>query len=134
MEKLSKEYTAAERAKVGRNAGIVGIAVNLVLFAMKITAGIIFSSVAIIADAVNNLSDAGSSIIMMVGYIFSSKPADRKHPYGHARFEYLSTLFISIIITVLGLELFKCPNSFPYHETKLFLGYRKLMRYYNIEN
>ena len=107
MEKLSKEYTAAERAKVGRNAGIVGIAVNLVLFAMKITAGILFSSVAIIADAVNNLSDAGSSIIMMVGYIFSSKPADRKHPYGHARFEYLSTLFISIIITVLGLELFK---------------------------
>lgn len=105
MSKTVKEYSASERAKIGRNAGIVGILVNLVLFAMKVTAGVISSSVSIIADAVNNLSDAGSSILVMVGYIFSNKPADKEHPYGHARIEYLCTLFISVIVTVLGIEL-----------------------------
>ena len=107
MEKVKKEYTVAERTRIGRNAGIVGIAVNLLLFSMKIAAGIISSSVAVIADAVNNLSDAGSSVILMVSYILSGKPADKEHPNGHARIEYLSTLFISLIIAFLGFELFK---------------------------
>ncbi len=107
MNKTVKEYTQKERVKIGRDAGIVGIVVNLILFASKLAAGLLSGSVAIIADAANNLSDAGSSVIVMVSYILSGKPADKEHPYGHARFEYLSSLFISIIVTMLGIELFR---------------------------
>ena len=95
------------RAKVGRNAGIIGIGVNILLFMIKLTAGILSGSVSIIADAVNNLTDAGSSILVMVGYIISAKPADHEHPYGHARMEYICGLFISVIVTVLGIELLR---------------------------
>lgn len=101
------ENETIDRTKVGRNAGIVGIIVNLLLFAAKLTAGLLSASVSIIADAINNLTDAGSSILVMVGYIISSKPADKKHPYGYARVEYICSLFISVIVTVLGVELFK---------------------------
>ena len=99
------ELQTAERAKIGRNAGIVGICVNIILFIVKLIAGIISGSVSIIADAVNNLTDAGSSVIVLVGYVISAKPADKEHPYGHARMEYLCSLFISVIVTVLGIEL-----------------------------
>lgn len=109
--KEKKLYTEAERAKTGRNAGVIGIAFNLVLFAVKVTVGILTSGVSLIADAVNNLSDAGCSVIVMLSYILAGKPADKKHPYGHARMEYLSTLIISIIITMLGFELFKSSVS-----------------------
>ena len=105
--KEKKLYTEAERAKIGKNAGVVGIVLNLVLFAVKVTVGILTSGVSLIADAVNNLSDAGCSVIVMLSYLLAGKPADKKHPYGHARIEYLSTLIISIIITLLGFELFK---------------------------
>ena len=94
------------RAKVGKKAGIVGIGVNLFLFAIKLLAGILSGAVSIIADAINNLTDAASSILVLVGYVISSKPADHEHPYGHARMEYLCSLFISTIVTVLGIELF----------------------------
>lgn len=104
---MNAEYSAEQRTRIGRNAGIVGIAVNLLLFAMKVFVGIMTSSVSVIADAANNLSDAGSSVIVMVSYILSGKPADKEHPFGHARMEYLSTLFISLIITFLGFELFR---------------------------
>lgn len=109
--KEKKLYTEAERAKAGRNAGVIGIVLNLVLFAVKVTFGILTSGVSLIADAVNNLSDAGCSVIVMLSYILAGKPADKKHPYGHARMEYLSTLIISIIITMLGFELFKSSAS-----------------------
>ena len=99
------ESQPTERAKIGRNAGIVGICVNIILFAVKLIAGILSGSVSIIADAVNNLTDAGSSVIVLVGYVISAKPADKEHPYGHARMEYLCSLFISVIVTVLGIEL-----------------------------
>lgn len=102
-----KEISPEMRTKIGRNAGIVGITVNLLLFAVKLTAGILSGSVSIIADAVNNLTDAGSSILVLVGYLISAKPADREHPYGHARMEYLCGLFISILVTFLGFELFQ---------------------------
>ncbi len=115
------EYTVKQRARIGRNAGLVGIAVNLVLFAMKLALGIMTSSVAVIADAVNNLSDAGSSILVLVGYVLSAKPADRKHPYGHARIEYLITLFISVIIAALGFDLLKSSvESFRNDESAVF--------------
>lgn len=97
----------AKRSIIGRNAGIVGIAVNLLLFAVKLFAGVLSGSVSIIADAMNNLTDAGSSILVFIGYVVSSKPADREHPYGHARMEYICSLFISVIVTVLGIELLR---------------------------
>ncbi len=99
------EIQTADRAKIGRNAGIVGICVNILLFIVKLIAGIISGSVSIIADAVNNLTDAGSSVIVLIGYVISVKPADKEHPYGHARMEYLCSLLISVIVTVLGIEL-----------------------------
>ncbi len=103
----NKELSFETRTKIGRNAGIVGIIVNLLLFAVKLIAGISSGSVSIIADAVNNLTDAGSSILVLIGYLISAKPADREHPYGHARMEYLCGLFISILVTFLGFELFQ---------------------------
>lgn len=104
---MSNNNEAARRLKVGRRAGIVGICANILLFAMKIAVGVVSGSVSVIADAVNNLSDAGSSVFVFVGYILSSKPADKEHPYGHARMEHLCGLFISVIITVLGIEMLR---------------------------
>ncbi len=101
------EKTDASRFKKGKAAGIVGIAANIVLFLIKILIGIFTKSISVIADAINNLSDAGSSVFVLVGYHLSGKPADREHPYGHARMEYLCGLFISVIITVLGIELLR---------------------------
>ena len=101
------ENTEKNRLRTGKVAGIVGICVNIVLFAIKAVIGLITGSVSVIADAVNNLSDAGSSVFVLVGYHLSGKPADREHPFGHARMEYLCGLFISVIITVLGVELFR---------------------------
>ena len=96
-----------DRLGAGRRAGIVGILCNLVLFAIKIVTGVLSGSMSIIADAVNNLSDAGSSVFVLVGYVLSARPADKEHPYGHARAEYLCGLFISIIVCVLGIELLR---------------------------
>ncbi len=96
-----------ERLGTGKIAGIVGIISNIVLFAVKVIIGIVAGSVSVIADAVNNLSDAGSSVFVFVGYNLAGKPADKDHPYGYARIEYLCGLFISVIITVLGVELLR---------------------------
>lgn len=95
------------REKIGRIAGAVGIGTNLLLFAIKLMAGWISGSVAIMADAVNNLSDSGSSVIMLVGFRLSGKPADKEHPFGHARIEYLCGVIVSFIVLFLGLELGK---------------------------
>ena len=107
MSEKEHTVTPEERLSIGRRAGIVGIAANLVLFAVKLFAGILSTSVSVIADALNNLSDAGSSIFLFIGYHLAAKPADKKHPYGHSRMEYLSGLFIAVIVSVLGIELFK---------------------------
>ncbi len=95
------------RFKAGKIAGIVGIAANIALFLIKVLIGVFTKSISVVADAVNNLSDAGSSVFVLVGYHLSGKPADKEHPYGHARMEYLCGLFISVIITVLGIELLR---------------------------
>ncbi len=95
------------RMRYGWLAGVVGIISNLFLFTIKIVVGTLFNSIAITADAVNNLSDAGSSIITLVGFKLSGKPADEKHPYGHARAEYITGFIVSVIILLLGLELIK---------------------------
>ncbi len=93
------------RDRFGKFASIIGIASNLFLFLIKIIAGMVFNSISIIADAINNLSDSGSSLITLIGFIISGKPADANHPYGHKRMEYVSGLIVSIIIVVLGLQL-----------------------------
>jgi cation diffusion facilitator family transporter len=98
------------RERYGKFAGIVGIATNFVLFLIKVIVGIVFNSIAITADAVNNLSDSGSSLVTLFGFKLSGKPADAKHPYGHARMEYLSGLIVSFIILFLGVQLIQ--NSF----------------------
>lgn len=95
----------AVRERAGRAAGGVGIATNLLLFAIKLTAGLVSHSVAILADAVNNLTDSGSSIIMLVGFKLAGKPADKEHPFGHARIEYLCGVIVSFIVLFLGVEL-----------------------------
>lgn len=95
------------RAAYGKLSGIVGIVCNILLFAAKIIIGIMSSSVAIVADAVNNFTDAASSIISLIGFRLSEKPADKEHPYGHGRYEYLAAMGIAVLIIVIGIELFK---------------------------
>lgn len=96
---------AAARAKTGKTAGFIGIALNTVLFCAKLITGILARSVSVIADAVNNLSDASSNVITCLGFKMASRPADKEHPYGHGRYEYLAALFIAVLIMVLGAEL-----------------------------
>lgn len=95
------------RASYGKMAGYVGIACNLLLCAGKFFAGLISGSVSITADAVNNLSDASSSIISLIGFKLSEKTADREHPYGHGRYEYLAGFMVAALIIVIGAELFR---------------------------
>lgn len=95
----------AVRDKCGRVAGAVGIVTNFLLFLMKITVGTVFHSVSVTADAVNNLTDSGSSVVTLIGFKMASKPADEKHPFGHARIEYLSGVIVSFIVIFLGLQL-----------------------------
>ena len=95
------------RSGVGRLSGIVGIAANLLLCAMKLLVGTVSGSVSITADAMNNLSDASSSIVTLLGFKLSEKPADEDHPYGHARYEYLSGLAVAALILLIGFELLK---------------------------
>lgn len=93
------------REKYGKFSGIVGIVTNFLLFIIKITTGLLFNSIAITADAVNNLSDSASSVVTLVGFKMAGKPADAEHPYGHARIEYLSGLIVSLSILFLGFQL-----------------------------
>lgn len=93
------------RESYGRLAGIVGIMSNAFLCCLKLMIGALTNSIAIIADGVNNLADASSSIITLIGFKLAAKPGDQEHPYGHARIEYLTGLFISIFILLLGIKL-----------------------------
>ena len=95
------------RASYGKLSGKVGIFCNAFLFAVKFIMGTISGSVSITADAVNNLSDAASSVISLIGFKMAEKPADEDHPYGHARYEYLSGLTVAVMIILIGFELFK---------------------------
>lgn len=95
------------RAAYGRMTAVVGIILNLFLVGVKMLAGLLSGSVSILADAVNNLSDAGSSLISFVCFKISAKPADRDHPYGHARIEYVTSMIVSMLILVIGVELLK---------------------------
>lgn len=106
---IKDEDTNTQRGRelYGRLAGAVGIICNLLLSVMKLIIGSISNSVSITADATNNISDAGSSIVTLVGFRLSGKPADKDHPYGHARIEYISSLIISFLILLIGCSIFK---------------------------
>ena len=97
----------SERLRYGMTAGIIGIVINAVLFVLKLFAGILSGSVTVIADAVNNLSDFGSSAVTLFGFKLSAKPADREHPFGHARYEYISALIVAFVVMAIGVTLAK---------------------------
>ncbi len=99
------------RSAYGKLAGAVGIVCNLLLFAGKLLAGILSGSVAVTADAVNNLSDASSSLVTLLGFKLAERPADEEHPYGHARIEYISGLVVAALILLIGAELAKSSFS-----------------------
>lgn len=104
LKNKTKDSEAGRRAW-GVLCSIVGICFNILLFAGKLIAGVLAGSIAITADAFNNLSDAGSSFITLIGFRFSGRRPDPEHPFGHGRFEYISGLLVSIIIVVVGVEL-----------------------------
>lgn len=97
----------AVRTRYGTMTSVVGIIVNFLLFVGKFTIGTLFGSVAISADAINNLSDAGSSFISLISFKISSKPADREHPFGHARIEYIASMAVGVIVLLIGFDLLK---------------------------
>ena len=101
------QRTADARSAMGKSASVVGVLVNALLFAVKALAGILSGSLAITADAFNNLSDASSSVVSLLGFKLADKPADAEHPYGHGRYEYLSALMVAVMILVIGVELLK---------------------------
>lgn len=105
------------RGAYGSLAGIVGIVCNILLCCAKMIVGVLSASVSITADALNNLSDATSSIVTLLGFYISKKPADEDHPYGHARFEYLSGLGVSALILIIGFELAKSSIDKIIHPT-----------------
>ena len=103
----AKNEKIHRRAYYGRLAGWVGIVCNMLLSAGKIIAGTFSGSVSITADALNNFSDAFSSLISLIGFQLSEKRADAEHPYGHARYEYISGFVVAILVIVIGIELLK---------------------------
>lgn len=95
------------RAAIGKLSGTVGIVCNLLLSAGKLAVGIVSGAVSVIADGLNNLSDAASAIVTLIGFKLAERPADEEHPFGHARFEYLSALAVAGMIVVIGFEMAK---------------------------
>lgn len=100
-----------QRQAYGTLCSIVGICLNVCLFAGKYFAGMLSGSVAITADAFNNLSDAGSSFITLAGFLYAGKTPDSEHPFGHGRFEYVSGFVVAIAILMMGFELLKTSFS-----------------------
>lgn len=121
-KRFIKDYNNMKSAHVrhsyGMLCGIVGIVLNILLFAGKFLAGTISHSIAITADAINNLSDAGSSFITLAGFKLASQKPDPDHPYGHGRIEYLSGLFVSLLIILMAVELLKTSFNKIIHPTE----------------
>lgn len=97
----------AARQRCGERMGVIGIGVNLVLFAVKLAVGVAGGAVSVVADALNNLSDAGTSLAMLFGFRIAGRPADAEHPFGHGRAEYLAGLFVAAVILLVGVELLR---------------------------
>ncbi|MBE7048770.1 MAG: cation transporter [Ruminococcaceae bacterium] len=111
IRKFVKNYEHTDelsvRSAYGQLAGSLGIGCNLVLFVLKLCAGLIVGSMAVISDAFNNLSDMGASIVSLIGTAASGRRADEEHPFGHGRSEYIGSLIVSFLIILVGFELFK---------------------------
>ena len=110
------------RSAVGKLSGFTGIVCNLLLAVGKLVVGILAGAVSITADAMNNLTDAASSILTLVGFKLAEKPADSEHPYGHARFEYLSGLGVAALIVIIGFELAKTSFDKILHPTAVTMS------------
>ena len=112
MAKTKKDRVGTDKKGRDRNAlgamtAGIGIALNTLLSAAKIAVGMIFNSVSVMGDGFNNLTDAGSSVVSLLGFRWANKPADKDHPFGHARYEYITGLIIAFIVLFLGIELGK---------------------------
>ena len=105
-----KDYKNSDRPEVRRRCGsvvaVIGIVTNVLLAAIKFVAGILSGAISVTADAVNNLSDAGSQIVSLISFKISAKPADRDHPFGHARIEYVASMIVSFLVLYVGVTLF----------------------------
>lgn len=123
VKRRNNETDVEMRAKYGTFAGIVGIIANFILAGIKFFIGVITGSVSIRADAVNNLSDSVTSVISIVAFKIASKPADKKHPFGHARIEYIVSMLLSFFLILVGVDLLKASiyEVFNKIETKFTL-------------
>ena len=123
IKKSIKNYQAtcdlSVRTAYGKLAGAIGIVCNLILFGLKLFAGLFTGSVAVLSDAFNNLSDMGSSVVTLIGTTASGRHADEEHPFGHGRFEYVASLIVSFIIILVGFELLKTSFGKIFHFEKL---------------
>ena len=102
-----KQTDARLRNLIGVVASFVGIIANLLIGTAKLAVGLIFSSISVASDGLNNISDTASSAVSMISFKIADKPADKKHPFGHARAEYLAAMIISFFIIMVGIELIK---------------------------
>ncbi|MFL0248924.1 cation diffusion facilitator family transporter [Clostridium neuense] len=127
ISKFIKNYDDISNKKVRENYGILssimGLIVNFILFLIELSIGVVLNSIAVIADAFHNLADVSSSLVTLIGFKLSNKPADKNHPFGHGRVEYLSSLLVSAIILMVGFEFIKSSFSRILHpeETKFNL-------------
>ena len=122
IKNIDHPEDAAVRMQCGLLSSAIGIVFNVLLFTVKFAVGTMVGSVSITADAVNNLSDAGSSVIALASFKMSGKPADQEHPFGHARIEYIATSVVAVIILSIGIELLRTsyakilqPNPIDFH-------------------
>ncbi|MEA4962896.1 cation diffusion facilitator family transporter [Lutispora sp.] len=99
------------RQRYGYLTGFTGVVANILLFSMKLAIGLYLNSIAVMADAFNNLSDVASSVVTIFGFMMSGKPADKEHPFGHGRFEYIAALVVSFMVMLVGFEFVKSSIS-----------------------
>ncbi len=123
IQNWEKTGDLSVRKSYGKLSGILGIVCNLVLFLLKLLAGILSGSVAVLSDAFNNLSDMGSSVVSLIGTTAASWHADEEHPFGHGRFEYIASLIVSFIIMLVGFELLKTSSVKIFHYEKLVFSW-----------
>ncbi|KRQ87907.1 Ferrous-iron efflux pump FieF [Caloramator mitchellensis] len=107
IKKINNSNSEEKRKKLGYLSGYVGVSVNFILFLIKLIIGLISNSIAVLADAFNNLSDIGSSLITIIGFKIADKPADKEHPFGHGRGEYIAGLIVSIMVILVGFEFLR---------------------------
>ena len=120
------------RRSYGAMAGIVGIICNIILCISKLITGILTGAISITADAINNLTDAASSVITLVGFKMAGKSADQEHPYGHGRIEYITGLLISLVIMLVGVELFRNWDVMLFVWRKILIKNRSFLIFFNV--